>query len=85
MYIDAAEVFVKNEKQGDGMKILTVEKYGRADIAGFEKHLQNLRGTVEVESVEITKASLRNMKRLVSGEATCSELVNEIIQKYMRL
>ena len=51
----------------------------------FEKYLQNLRGTVEVEEVEITEVSLRNMERLVSREATCSELVNEIIQKYMRL
>ena len=42
MYIDKAEVFVKNEKQRDDMEILTVEKYGRASIAGFEKHLQNL-------------------------------------------
>ena len=51
----------------------------------FEKNLKNLRGTVEVESVKITETSVRNLARLASGETTCPELVNEIIEKYTRL
>ena len=50
----------------------------------FEKNFKNLRGTVAVESIEITEESVKNLERLANGKATCSEIVDEIIQKYMK-
>lgn len=50
----------------------------------YESNLKNLKGTAAVEGIEISKNSLRNLSRLASGEAACSEIVEELKKKYMQ-
>ena len=52
--------------------------------SAFEDNLKNLYGTIVVDSVKITDESAKNLERLAKGHATCSEIVDEIIQKYMK-
>lgn len=50
----------------------------------YKDNLKNLKGTFAVEGMEINKESLRNLERLSSGQATYSEIVEELKQKYMQ-
>ena len=89
--IKVSEVWIlPSNAQKPGVARIRGGKYinGRNTVdltsSDFEKNLKNLRGTVAVEAIEITECSIRNLERLANGNATCSEIVDEIIQKYMK-
>ena len=50
----------------------------------YQSNLKNLQGTFAVEGMNISGESISNLKRLASGESTCSEIIEELKQKYMQ-
>lgn len=47
-------------------------------------NLKNLQGTFAVEGMNISDESILNLERLASGESSCSEIIEELKQKYMQ-
>ncbi len=50
----------------------------------YKSNLKNIKGTFAVEGVDISDDSISNLKRLATGEASCSEIIEELKQKYMQ-
>jgi hypothetical protein len=50
----------------------------------YESNLKSIRGTLAVEGTEISRESINNINRLVSGQTSCSDIVEELKEKYMQ-
>ncbi len=51
----------------------------------FEDRLRNVKATLEVEGVKISKTGLNNLKRIESGEMTYTEVIEALKKKYMQV
>ena len=47
-----------------------------------DKLLQTLYGTFEAEDISISKATKRNLDRIISGQASYRQIIDELIKKY---
>ena len=50
----------------------------------YNSNLKNLKGTFAVEGMNVSSESVSNLKRLARGESSCSEIIEELKQKYMQ-
>ena len=50
----------------------------------FESNLRNLRGTLAVENMSISEDSIKNLRRIESGEISYTVMVEELKRKYMK-
>lgn len=50
----------------------------------YQSNIKNLKGTFAVEGMNISDESISNLKRLANGEASCSEIIEELKQKYIQ-
>ena len=50
----------------------------------YNSNIKNLKGSLAVEGIYLTDESMLNLERLASGKASCSQLVEEIKQKYIQ-
>ncbi|MGN1097395.1 MAG: hypothetical protein ACI4SS_00680 [Clostridia bacterium] len=53
-------------------------------LKNYESNLKNLKGTFAVEGMSINECSVKNLRRLAEGTATCSDIIEELKQKYMQ-
>ena len=49
----------------------------------FENNLRSLRGTFAVEDMSISEDSMRNLRRIESGEVSYTVMIEEVKRKYM--
>lgn len=47
-----------------------------------ERMLRNLYGTFAAEGITLSASIRRNLDRIVSGEASCQQVLNELREKY---
>lgn len=47
-----------------------------------ERMLRNLYGTFAAEGITLSASTRRNLDRIVSGEASCQQVLNELREKY---
>ena len=47
-----------------------------------ERMLRNLYGTFAAEGITLSASTKRNLDRIVSGEASCQLVLNELREKY---
>lgn len=47
-----------------------------------ERMLRNLYGTFAAEGITLSASTRRNLDRIVSGEASCLQVLNELREKY---
>lgn len=61
-----------------------MKTFNNADtvLNNYNNNIKNLKATFAVEGMSISAETAANLKRLSSGKATCSELVEEIKDKY---
>ena len=50
----------------------------------FESNLRNLKGTLAVENMSVSKDSMKNLRRIESGEISYSIMIEELKRKYMK-
>ncbi len=50
----------------------------------YNSNIKNLKGSLAVEGIYLTDEAMLNLERLASGNASCSQLVEEIKQKYIQ-
>lgn len=50
--------------------------------AHFESDILCLRGTFEVEGMTISEASMKNLERIATGQATYQQVIQEILAQY---
>ena len=50
----------------------------------FENNLKNLKGTFAVEGMSISKESIENLKRIESGKARYTDVIEELKLKYTK-
>lgn len=48
----------------------------------FENNLKNLKGTFSVESMNISEESIKNLKKIDSGKASYTDIIEELKLKY---
>lgn len=48
----------------------------------FESNLRNIEGTFAVENMKVSKDGLNNLKRIEKGEASYTEIIEELKKKY---
>ena len=46
--------------------------------------LKNLKGTFDVESMTVSEESIKNLKRIDSGEVSYTDVIEELKLKYMQ-
>ena len=51
-------------------------------VAQQERMLRNLYGTFAAEGITLSASTRRNLDRIVSGEASCQQVLNELREKY---
>jgi hypothetical protein len=73
-----ADARVKNEKY--------IDWRNKPELSSddYESNLKSIRGTLAVEGIEISRESINNINRLVSGQTSCSDIVEELKEKYMQ-
>ncbi len=56
----------------------------KADMVSkdFESNLKNLRGTFAVENMTVSEEGIKNLKRIDSGEASYTSVIEELKNKY---
>ena len=47
-----------------------------------ERMLRNLYGTFAAEGITLSASNRRNLDRIVSGETSCQQVLNELREKY---
>ncbi len=47
-----------------------------------ERMLRNLYGTFAAEGITLSASTRRNLDRIVNGEASCQQVLNELREKY---
>lgn len=50
----------------------------------FEKNVKSIEGSFAVEGMSISDDTKAYLKRMASGKATCSEIIEELKAKYMQ-
>ena len=50
-----------------------------------ERMLRNLYGTFAAEGITLSASTRRNLDRIVNGEASCQQVLNELREKYEKL
>ena len=50
----------------------------------FETNLKNLKGTFAVEGMIVSEESIKNLKKIDSGEASYTDVIKELKRKYMQ-
>ena len=63
------------------MKRSTVQT-AQISTAQQERMLRNLYGTFAAEGITLSASTRRNLDRIVSGEASCQQVLNELREKY---
>lgn len=48
----------------------------------FESNIKNIEGTFAVENMKVSKSGINNLKRIEKGEASYSEIIEELKKKY---
>ena len=58
----------------------------KTDMASkdFESNLKNLKGTFAVESMTVSEEGIKNLKRIDSGKASYTDVIEELKLKYMQ-
>ena len=58
----------------------------KADMSSesFENNLKNLKGTFAIENMTISKDGIKNLKKIDSGKASYTDVIEELKQKYMQ-
>ncbi len=58
----------------------------KADMSSnnFETNLKNLKGTFAVEGMIVSEESIKNLKKIDSGEASYTDVIKELKRKYMQ-
>ena len=50
----------------------------------FESNLRNLKGTFSVEGMNVSKDGIENLKRIDSGKASYTDVIEELKLKFMQ-
>lgn len=58
----------------------------KADMSSesFENNLKNLKGTFAIENMTVSKDGIKNLKKIDSGKASYTDVIEELKQKYMQ-
>lgn len=48
----------------------------------FERNLKNLKGTFAIEDMTVSEEGIRNLKRIDSGKASYTDVIEELKRKY---
>ena len=57
----------------------------RISAENHKKMIQNVAGTMAIEGINLSKASIRNLERYASGQADYQQLLAEMKAKYQRV
>lgn len=49
----------------------------------FRRNIESIKGTFAIESMNISYETIDNLRRISNGESTCSEIIEEIKEKYI--
>ena len=50
----------------------------------FENNLKSLKATFAVENMQISEDGIKNLKLIESGKVSYTDVIEELIQKYMQ-
>ncbi len=50
----------------------------------YESKIRNIAGTLAIEGITLSDASRNDLKRIMSGKASCEQIIDEIISAYRK-